>query len=91
MPLHFDPCFCRLWAGLLPQVQHSRNTWCVLQPGVTPELITLVIRAGSQHSGSGSMTQTNGSWLWKEAARAWGLLAQALHHAKEYKPALEAK
>lgn len=91
MPLQSTPYFRGLQAGLLTQVQQSRNTRCLLPSGITPELISPVIRAGSQHSGAGSLMQTNGGWPWKEPVRVWGLLAQALHHAKEYKVALEAK
>lgn len=88
------PClftFRGLQAGLLTQVQQSRNTRCLLPSGITPELISPVIRAGSQHSGAGSLMQANGGWPWKEPVWVWGLLAQALHHTKEYKVALEAK
>lgn len=91
MPLQSAPYLRGLQAGLLTQVQQTRNTRCLLQSGVTPELISLLIRAGSQHSSAGSLMQTNGGWPWKEPVQVWGLLAQALHHAKEYKLALEAK
>lgn len=80
-PPPFTPSFWGFQAGLFTQVQQSRNTCCLLQPGITPELINL-----ADHSWLSALCfwkQTNGSWLWKEPVWVWGLLTQALHYAKE--------
>lgn len=61
-PLPFTSSFWGLQAGLFTQVQQSRNTCSLFQPGITPELINLA-----------DQSWLSALWFWKHDADKWKL------------------
>lgn len=61
-PLPFSPSFWGFQAALFTQVQQSRNTCCLFQPGITPELINLA-----------DQSWLSALWFWKHDADKWKL------------------